>query len=384
MVRRSISDEQRLSQVLERIHQVPFGEASWGSVLAEIADFLGAQCADLTFSDPVLQQLTRWEQARIDPETVQEYTTVYMGCDWTEVQPRVPVALQMRQGQVVADSDFWDSAQRRQMMFFQEYYHPLVECGECVMGCVQIADDKPWVYLTPHFRSRGPQQQQVRDRVQMLLPHVRRALDAESRLQTLRREQDVLDEVLDQVADAVVLLDRNARIVRANRAAEKALRNLSGLQTTSGSRLTLSTSEARAALSKALAQCANPLMWTPGAGVMPPVQIVVPRAQGAPIVLTVQPLSREAVHAVDAIALMFISDPEARPADRSAMLRKLYKLSYGEAELMQALASGERLKEFASRREVTYETARSLLRNVFQKTGARRQAELVQLVLRGR
>src|SRR5262245_43342335 len=102
MARRPRSIEQRLSLGLERIHQVPFGEATWESALTAVCDFLGAECADLTFSDPVLQQLRRWEQSRIDAKTVEEYTQVYMAANWTEVHPRVPVALRMRQGQVVA------------------------------------------------------------------------------------------------------------------------------------------------------------------------------------------------------------------------------------------------------------------------------------------
>ena len=374
--------EQQLSFVLESIHQVPFGESTWSSALTSIADFLGAECADLTFSDPVLQQLTRWEQARLDTQTAEEYSKTYMATNWAEVQPRVPVALEMRQGQVVADIDFWDASARKRMMFFQEYYHPLVQCGECLMGCVSKTEDEPWAYLAPHFRSRSPQQAEVRDRLQMLLPHVRRAITAETRLQNVRREKEAMAEALDLVTDAVALLDRSGRVVRANRAAEAAIRNAGGMSRTADGRLVLSSSPARTALTSALAQCSSPLLWTPGAGVMPPVRIAVPRAQGRPLILTLQPLPKELSGAFGAIALLFIADPDARPVDRSAALRKAYKLSPGEAQLVQALAGGETLKEFAIRTNVSYETVRSQLRRCFDKTGVRRQAELVPLVLR--
>lgn len=376
--------EQRLSLVLDRIHQVPFGEATWESALTAVSDFLGAECTDLTFSDPVLQQLTRWEQARHDTQTAEEYTKVYMAANWTEIQPRVPVALSMRQGQVVADIDFWDASQRKQMMFFEEYYHPLVHCGECVMGCVRKTEDEPWVYLTPHFRSREPQQKNVREQVRMLLPHLRRALDAENRLQRVQREKEALAEALDHVTEAVALLDRGGRVVRVNRVAEAVFRSASGVDTAADGRLILATSDARAALASALAQCASPLLWTSGAGVMPPTRITVSRLQGRPLVLTLQALSKELSGAFNAVALLFISDPDARPEDRGAILRKAYKLSSGEARLVQALAGGETLKEIAFRNEVSYETVRSQLRRVFDKTGVRRQAELVPLVLRAK
>jgi len=384
MARRSPSPEQQLSQLLERVHQVPFGEATWEAALTAVTDFLGAESADLTFSDPVRQQAVRWEQARHDPQTVAEYTRVYMAANWTEVQPRVPVALRMRQGQVVADSDFWDASQRKRMMFFEEYYHPRVRCGECVMGCVRKTDDEPWVYLTPHFRSREPQPRKTREQLEMLLPHIRRAVDTESRLGRLQKEKELLAEALDHVTEAVALVDRIGRVVRVNRAAEAVLRSADGMDTAADGRLVLGTSDARATLASALAQCASPLLWTPGVGVTPPTQIMVRRSRGRPLLLTLQPLPKEHAGAFNAVALLFISDPDARTEDRGAILRKAYRLSGREAQLVQALASGETLKQYALRNDVSYETARSQLRRIFDKTGVRRQAELVPLVLRAK
>lgn len=46
---------------------------------------------------------------------------------------------------------------------------------------------------------------------------------------------------------------------------------------------------------------------------------------------------------------------------------------------MQSVAEGETLKEFAHHHDVTYETARSHIRRILDKTGARRQSELVGL-----
>lgn len=384
MARRPPSAEQRLSLVLERIHEVPFGDATWESALTAVSDFLGAECADLTFTDPVLHYATRWEQARIDTRTVEEYIKIYMAANWTEVHPRVPVGLKMREGQVVADIDFWDASQRKRMMFFQEYYHALVRCGECVMGCVRKTEDEPWVYITPHFRSREPRPRNTREQLQMLLPHLRRAVDAESRLERLHKEKKVLAEALDRVTQAVVLLDRGGRVVQVNRAAEAIFRRADGVDTAADGRLVLATSDARASLVGALAQCASPMLWASGAGVLPPTQIIVRRLRGHPLVLTLQPLPKENAGALNAVALLFISDPGTRTEDRGALLRKVYKLSSREAELAQALAGGETLKEYAARNDVTYETVRSQLRRVFEKTGARRQAELVPLVLRAK
>lgn len=46
---------------------------------------------------------------------------------------------------------------------------------------------------------------------------------------------------------------------------------------------------------------------------------------------------------------------------------------------MQSLAEGLSLKEFAANRLMSYETVRSHIRRILDKTGARRQSELVGL-----
>ena len=52
-----------------------------------------------------------------------------------------------------------------------------------------------------------------------------------------------------------------------------------------------------------------------------------------------------------------------------------------EARLADALAGGASVREAATKLGVTYETARTHLKRLLSKTGARRQAELVRILL---
>jgi len=58
-------------------------------------------------------------------------------------------------------------------------------------------------------------------------------------------------------------------------------------------------------------------------------------------------------------------------------LRQLYGLSHAEATLASRLLEGKDLKGVSEERAVSLATARTHLRNVFEKTGTKRQAELV-------
>jgi DNA-binding CsgD family transcriptional regulator len=85
----------------------------------------------------------------------------------------------------------------------------------------------------------------------------------------------------------------------------------------------------------------------------------------------------------DAAVVIFISDPELRDVSLTDVLHEVYGLTPAEAELAQLLAQGISLEAAAKRRNVTLNTARSQLKQVFAKTDTRRQGELLKLVLSG-
>jgi len=58
-----------------------------------------------------------------------------------------------------------------------------------------------------------------------------------------------------------------------------------------------------------------------------------------------------------------------------------YKLTKSENDLALRLLAGKNLKQCAVDLGVTYETARTFLKTIFQKTGTHRQTELVILML---
>ena len=64
-------------------------------------------------------------------------------------------------------------------------------------------------------------------------------------------------------------------------------------------------------------------------------------------------------------------------------LRSTYGLTPSEIRLTLRLAAGDALRKAANEIGISYQTARTRLKFIFQKTGVRRQAELVLLVARG-
>ncbi len=80
--------------------------------------------------------------------------------------------------------------------------------------------------------------------------------------------------------------------------------------------------------------------------------------------------------------LVFVSDPSLQCASRGEILRSSFGLTPTEARLADFLLQGCDVKETAERMRITENTARyQHLRQVFDKTGARGQLELLRLML---
>ena len=63
------------------------------------------------------------------------------------------------------------------------------------------------------------------------------------------------------------------------------------------------------------------------------------------------------------------------------LLKRHFGLTPAEARLALHLVAGETLRSAAVKLSISYETARTSLKNIFRKTGTCRQAELVIVIL---
>jgi DNA-binding CsgD family transcriptional regulator len=64
-------------------------------------------------------------------------------------------------------------------------------------------------------------------------------------------------------------------------------------------------------------------------------------------------------------------------------LESMFGMTPAEARLTEALVQGQSLQQYAEARRVTMSTVRTQLKAATAKTGTRRQADLVRIVLTG-
>jgi DNA-binding CsgD family transcriptional regulator len=171
---------------------------------------------------------------------------------------------------------------------------------------------------------------------------------------------------------AAVLLDRRGEVVRLNAEAETLLDDEVKIVKR---RLHCAHPDSTARLDSALRR----LLWNTADTIVPP--IALHRRQRKPLLayiirtegLTDSPLS-------SSHAMVVLVDPERQASLSIETLKITFGLTYSEARLAAALAGGADLNTLAGRMGLSRDTLRNQLKAVFNKTGARRQAELVAML----
>lgn len=376
--------EQALLAAIDGIHAAAIGDTSWSAALERVCDFVGARAADLNMLDSRTLEYRAFHPARADP-FVLRYIADYMS-DVRHENPRAKrIYLPMSEGQIIADSDIWMPSELRRMPFFADFLQPWGTHDSLNTWVRRTNDGAPWIALALHFSKQDcPPQAEERRRLGLLLPHIRRACGIEEKLGQALQTTVELQEALEHVREAVLLLDANARLVRANRAGTALLRKEQGIYLTRDGTLRVGGSGNQDLLLAALRRSRVPETVLDTSDAAPSKQIVVARPEAAPLVLTVQPLPSARHYSSGVTAALLVNVPEADTRNDLQWLSDFYGLTSAELQLVRGLANGDSLKSLAAWQGVSYETVRTHLRRVFDKTGTNRQAALVGLVRNAR
>ncbi|MDR6288488.1 DNA-binding CsgD family transcriptional regulator [Inquilinus ginsengisoli] len=180
-----------------------------------------------------------------------------------------------------------------------------------------------------------------------------------------------IDDVLDWLDLGVILTDAAARPLRLNRRAEAIVARADGLFAR--------PSGVAAALPNETRRLHHAIDMAALAG----TRLRISRPSGRlPLLLTVIAVRDGAagLRAQGPLAAIFIMDPDRGDTPDPALLQELFGLTAAEAAFAAEISRGDGLQAVAGRLAIADTTARTHLARVFEKTGTRRQAELVRLL----
>jgi DNA-binding CsgD family transcriptional regulator len=261
------------------------------------------------------------------------------------------------------------------------YYREILEprgLNEAVL--VTLARDASthgYVAFNRHM-SASPLGPREMDGLRLLAPHFRRAVTISNLFDLKAVEAATFRALFDGMSSAILLVDELLVVVHANPAAEAMLALGTVIASDRGA-IRVAGRTAHGALQSAVQLSANDEAQLGVRGIGIPVQA----EGGTPSILHVMPLKRRALpgslmqRAVAAVFVVPAGSPT--PVDGIALL---YELTPAETKIFAAISRGRTLDDTAKALCIAKSTARTHLIRIFEKTGCKRQAELVALAAR--
>jgi DNA-binding CsgD family transcriptional regulator len=212
----------------------------------------------------------------------------------------------------------------------------------------------------------------------LLTPHLQRAVAIGRLLDTEAANRNTLEAVIDRLAMPVFVVADDRAILHRNAAAERLAPDDSGI-VVRGGRLSSPRPSVAHALDNAVRQCRSGI--APGHHAL---GLPCHDAAGRTRALHVLPLGDRGLltpllRLPRAAAVVFVAMPRAAAGASAAMVATLFALTPMETRVFGAIADGATVAATAQRLGTATSTIRTHLLKVFDKTGLRRQPELVRL-----
>ena len=217
--------------------------------------------------------------------------------------------------------------------------------------------------------------------LKLLFPHLQRAFRIGRLLAQLQLDRELLSKAMNRLPQGAVVVNAAGKAIYFNQAAQTMLEEPDGLSLNHEARLQTARHADHERLHHLIASASrreNRLSLDSG-GV---IQIERPSGKRA-FALLIAPLNLEIsyLNFQQPTALIFIHDPEQQMEPVETVWQRLHDLTPAEAKLATIMVQGKNVSAAADELGVSTNTTKTHLKRIFHKTGARRQSELVQLLL---
>jgi DNA-binding CsgD family transcriptional regulator len=214
-----------------------------------------------------------------------------------------------------------------------------------------------------------------------LAPHVTRAVQVHRKLSSVTVEKEWALGALDQLRMSVILTNSGGTPMFVNHAAEQMLMQADGINTHQG-RLILSTPSETARLYKLIEDAAK---GAPGTNRGGDIRIALTNGESLHGVVMPIPLeftARWNIGVASGCVAVFLSKPGGLHLS-AQRLAEQYGLTPAEGRLAAKLTALRSVEQAAEDLCLSVHTARSQLKSIFAKTGAKSQSELLMLFATG-
>jgi DNA-binding CsgD family transcriptional regulator len=367
-----MTESEQLSELIGEIYDAALDPSLWPDILFNIADFVGGKAAGLLSKDSVSKVGNAYYQFGVDDHYLRLYEETFWRFD-----PLTPL-LFFAVEQVTATSDVMPYPEFAETRFYREWVQPQ---GWIDAANVVLEKSVTSCAILSVIRSerQGIVDDEMRRRMQLVVPHVRRAVLIGRIIDLKTNEAATLTEALDALSAAMFLVDASGRIVHANAAAHAMLAAGDFLHA-GGGRLIATDAEANRTLRDVFtaAELGDTAVGTSG------ISVPLIARDGEQLVAHTLPLTsgarRVTGSSYKAAAALFVHKASLDTASPPELIARTYKLTPTELRILLAIVQVGGVPDVSEALGVAENTVKTHLKRLYAKTGASRQADLVKLM----
>jgi DNA-binding CsgD family transcriptional regulator/PAS domain-containing protein len=367
-----MNDNEQLAALIGDIYDAALDPAQRTDVLEKIASFAGGRSGGLLSKHALGRSENLYCYIGADPESLRAYSESYPKLDPMADSHSFGVA------QVVSATDLVPYEEFRRGRFYREWARPHGWVDVASVVIEKSATSCTFLSVVRDEAS-GMVDDEMRRRMALVIPHVRRAYLIGKTIQIGQAEAACFSDILDGLSAGMILIDGIGRVVHANAAGNAILGAGDFLRSVQG-RLVAGDASTNAALRDMLAA------FDGGDAVIGVKGIALPMTahDGERWLAHVLPLTsgarRHAGLAYNAVAALFVRKAALEAFAPAEVIGRMYKLTPAELRVLLAIVEIGGVPEVAAALGVAATTIKTHLNRLFDKTGACRQADLVKLV----
>lgn len=354
---------EQLSELVGLIYDSALDKDRWPETIRKLSEAFGGPGG--IFVQDLVTADASFFVSTLEDKFLASYSEHY-----AEVNPWLPKVKGAASGTIVLAQNLL----RRETYERSEFFNDWMKPQHLYHNSGVIIDNQLDVLTNISF-CRGPNDRQFDEQdvalYALLKPHLQRAIAIHRRLFTANLLAGSTLAAFDRLSLGVAIVARDARILFANRALLLLLEQADPLVERAGKLRATKSEVDRLLQRRIVAAVADSPLADAG-----PLKIKTKTDDSLSFLAV--PMSNRLSKALPAV-MLFVSDARQSHSPRPNELRALFGLTATEAVLFATLLGGGRLKDYAETRGITLNTARTLLKRLFEKTGKARQADLMRL-----
>lgn len=343
------------------------GQKPWPLLLERVADMFSAVGAVMTSVDKVFHPSLMYTK------TLDGYVSRYFSEGWNKCDPRERHMPRLIKLGVTTNLDFASQEEMESEDFWTKLYFP--EGLRWMMGVHFRLQDETWCLNIHRAAGQPCFSGEDKRQAELLVGEISRAAEISRKLGLVYG--DGILNALQMIGRPALLLDRKGDVLASNAEMVQTLRYDSRIQLRKGQIIV--NDDALSKKLRALIQSTLDRNEREAST----LSFAIDSGNEADYMLEIAPLFQVLHNEFEpARALMMITRLRQIEAVGAPRLMSAFRLTNAEAAFVQKFQLLEDVAEAAQELGIAKETARTHLRSIFNKTGARKQGELISLLAR--